>query len=43
LVIWIKRFMLTLCKQGVVVHEIPRKRERCITPAIRRRAAPTVS
>jgi hypothetical protein len=24
--------MLTLCKQGVVVHEIPLKRERCITP-----------
>lgn len=32
MVIWIKRFMLTLCKQGVVVHEMPLKRERCITP-----------
>jgi hypothetical protein len=32
LVIWIKRFMLTLCKQGVLVHEMPLKRERCITP-----------
>jgi hypothetical protein len=33
LVIWIKRFMLTLCKQGVVGHEIAKKRERCITSA----------
>ena len=30
-VIWIKRVMLTLCKQGVIEAKMPRDRERCIT------------